>query len=52
LALSFFGDRISTLRKTLKAMGGDVRIVAEFADPAPVVLQVSVYLTRVRLLIN
>lgn len=29
---------ISTLRKTVKAMGGDVRIVAEFADRAPVVL--------------
>ncbi|MGH9686815.1 MAG: XRE family transcriptional regulator [Candidatus Acidiferrales bacterium] len=29
---------ISTLRKTIKAMGGDVRIVAEFPDRAPVVL--------------
>ncbi|MGC2416462.1 MAG: XRE family transcriptional regulator [Candidatus Acidiferrales bacterium] len=29
---------ISTLRKTVKAMGGDVRIVAEFADRAPVIL--------------
>ena len=29
---------ISTLRKTVKAMGGDVRIVAEFRDRAPVVL--------------
>jgi transcriptional regulator with XRE-family HTH domain len=29
---------ISTLRKTVKAMGGDVRIVAEFPDRAPVVL--------------
>src|ERR1700680_3850980 len=29
---------ISTLRKTVKAMGGDVRIVAEFPDRAPVML--------------
>jgi predicted XRE-type DNA-binding protein len=29
---------ISTLRKTVKAMGGDVRIVAEFPDRGPVVL--------------
>ena len=29
---------ISTLRKSVKAMGGDVRIVAEFPDRAPVVL--------------
>ena len=29
---------ISTLRKTVKAMGGDVRIVAEFPDRVPVVL--------------
>src|SRR5258708_20087238 len=29
---------LSTLRKTVKAMGGDVRIVSEFPDPAPVVL--------------
>jgi transcriptional regulator with XRE-family HTH domain len=29
---------ISTLRKTVKAMGGDVRIVAEFPDRAPVVV--------------
>ncbi len=29
---------ISTLRKTVKAMGGNVRIVAEFPDRAPVVL--------------
>jgi predicted XRE-type DNA-binding protein len=29
---------ISTLRKTVKAMGGGVRIVAEFPDRAPVVL--------------
>jgi len=29
---------ISTLRKTVKAMGGDVRIVAEFPDRAPVVI--------------
>ena len=29
---------ISTLRKTVKAMGGDVRIVAEFPDRAPAVL--------------
>jgi DNA-binding transcriptional regulator YiaG len=28
----------STLRKTVKAMGGDVRIVAEFPERAPVVL--------------
>lgn len=27
-----------TLRKTVEAMGGDVRIVAEFPDRAPVVL--------------
>ena len=29
---------LSTLRKTIKAMGGDVRIVAEFPDRAPIVL--------------
>jgi predicted XRE-type DNA-binding protein len=29
---------LSTLRKTVKAMGGDARIVAEFPDRAPVVL--------------
>ena len=29
---------ISTLRKTVRAMGGDLRIVAEFPDRAPVVL--------------
>ena len=29
---------ISTLRKTVRAMGGDVRIVAEFPDGAPIVL--------------
>jgi transcriptional regulator with XRE-family HTH domain len=29
---------LSTLRKTVKAMGGDVRIIAEFPDSAPVVL--------------
>jgi DNA-binding XRE family transcriptional regulator len=29
---------LSTLRKTVKAMGGDVRIVAEFPDRTPVVL--------------
>ncbi|HEV2248207.1 MAG TPA: XRE family transcriptional regulator [Terriglobia bacterium] len=29
---------LSTLRKTVKAMGGDVHIVAEFPDRAPVVL--------------
>ena len=29
---------LSTLRKTVKAMGGDVRIVAAFPDRAPVVL--------------
>jgi transcriptional regulator with XRE-family HTH domain len=29
---------LSTLRKTVKAMGGDVRIVAEFRDRPPVVL--------------
>src|SRR6202142_4682138 len=29
---------LSTLRKTVKAMGGDVRIVAEFPDRRPVVL--------------
>lgn len=28
----------STLRKAVKAMGGEVRIVAEFPDRAPVVL--------------
>jgi DNA-binding XRE family transcriptional regulator len=28
---------LSTLRKTVKAMGGDVRIIAEFPDRAPVV---------------
>src|ERR1700731_70697 len=27
-----------TLRKTVKAMGGDVRIIAEFPDRAPVAL--------------
>ncbi|MFY9752527.1 MAG: helix-turn-helix transcriptional regulator [Candidatus Acidiferrales bacterium] len=33
------GDHLlSTLRKTVKAMGGDVRIVAEFPGRAPVVL--------------
>jgi DNA-binding XRE family transcriptional regulator len=32
---------LSTLRKTIQAMGGDVRIVAEFPDRAPVVLSVS-----------
>ncbi len=33
---------LSTLRKTVRAMGGDVRIVAQFPDRAPVVLsQVS-----------
>jgi transcriptional regulator with XRE-family HTH domain len=31
---------LSTLRKTVQAMGGDVRIVAEFPDRAPVVLSV------------
>ncbi len=31
-------EKHSTLRKTVKAMGGDVRIIAEFPDPAPVVL--------------
>jgi transcriptional regulator with XRE-family HTH domain len=29
---------LSTLRKTVKAMGGDVRIVAQFPDCAPVLL--------------
>src|SRR5256886_13515179 len=29
---------LSTLRKTVKAMGGDVRIIAEFPDRAPVLL--------------
>lgn len=29
---------LSTLRKTVKAMGGDVRILAEFSDRAPVLL--------------
>src|ERR1700686_3765233 len=29
---------LSTLRKTVRAMGGDVRSVAEFPDRAPVVL--------------
>ncbi len=29
---------LSTLRKTIKAMGGDVRIIAEFPDRAPVLL--------------
>ena len=29
---------LSTLRKTVKAMGGDMRIIAEFPDRAPVVL--------------
>jgi DNA-binding XRE family transcriptional regulator len=29
---------ISTLRKTVRAMGGDVRIIAEFPDCAPVAL--------------
>jgi transcriptional regulator with XRE-family HTH domain len=29
---------LSTLRKTVRAMGGEVRIVAEFPDRAPVVL--------------
>lgn len=29
---------LSTLRKTVKAMGGDARILAEFPDRAPVVL--------------
>jgi transcriptional regulator with XRE-family HTH domain len=29
---------LSTLRKAVKAMGGDVRIVAEFRDRPPVVL--------------
>jgi len=32
---------LSTLRKTLKAMGGDIRIVAEFSDRAPLVLAQS-----------
>jgi len=29
---------LSTLRKAVKAMGGDIRVVAEFPDRAPVVL--------------
>src|SRR5713101_3608005 len=29
---------LSTLRKTVKALGGEVRIVAQFPDRAPVVL--------------
>jgi transcriptional regulator with XRE-family HTH domain len=29
---------LSTLRKTVKAMGGEVRVVAEFPDRAPVVV--------------
>src|SRR5881392_460320 len=29
---------LSTLRKTVKAMGGDVRIVAQFPDRSPVLL--------------
>lgn len=29
---------LSTLRKTVKAMGGDVRITAEFPNRAPVIL--------------
>src|SRR6267142_5292222 len=29
---------LSTLRKTIKAMGGDVRIVAQFPDRAPIVV--------------
>jgi transcriptional regulator with XRE-family HTH domain len=29
---------LSTLRKTIKAMGGDVRIVAQFPDRSPVFL--------------
>src|SRR3989441_5870862 len=29
---------LSTLRKTVKAMGGDVRIVAQFPDRSPIVL--------------
>jgi transcriptional regulator with XRE-family HTH domain len=29
---------LSTLRKTVQAMGGDVRILAEFPDRAPVLL--------------
>src|SRR6195256_2015005 len=29
---------LSTLRKTIKAMGGDGRVVAQFPDRAPVVL--------------
>jgi DNA-binding XRE family transcriptional regulator len=29
---------LSTLRKTVKAMGGDVRILAQFPDRAPVLL--------------
>jgi transcriptional regulator with XRE-family HTH domain len=29
---------ISTLRKTVKAMGGDVRIVAQFPDRSPIVV--------------
>src|SRR5438046_6518248 len=31
---------LSTLRKKVKAMGGDVRIVAEFTDRAPVVVSI------------
>jgi transcriptional regulator with XRE-family HTH domain len=29
---------LSTLRKTVKAMGGEVRIIAEFPDRAPILL--------------
>jgi len=29
---------LSTLRKTVKAMGGDVRIVAQFPDRSPIVV--------------
>jgi transcriptional regulator with XRE-family HTH domain len=29
---------LSTLRKTVKAMGGDVRIIAQFPDRSPVLL--------------
>lgn len=29
---------LSTLRKTVKAMGGDVRVIAEFPDRAPIEL--------------
>ena len=29
---------LSTLRKTVRAMGGDVRIIAEFPNRAPIVL--------------